>query len=271
MPASVPFRPEAAFERGADLPALRRCPSIDEALSRMMYLAEHRRPLGIVCGPPGCGKSDLLQLVFGELRGQGVLLDMATIESGLFGWTLAAALGLGPCWSQPPWMAWRRVEDHLQGRCRSGRPLTLLLNRLDLADAHTLQCVERLMAPVHEGASVSVLAAGQLPLPLGLHELMRRQADVRIELGPLGPEEVRLYVEGLTRQQGLPAFDKASITALHARTGGRLRDLRRCALLALLAAETEECPAISPELVALAAEELPGRVDASAAVDLLYS
>ncbi len=271
MTGNLSTRPESAFAQPAGLAALRACPSFHEACARMLYLVENRRSLGLVVGPAGCGKSDLLELVHQAIPGQGVVLDMATLDAASFGWKLAAELGLAPRADQPAACTWQRVEDHLHGQSRSGQPLTLLLSRLDLADPGSLRCLERLMGTAVGSGHITVLAAGQDPLPLELRDLMQRYADMRIELGPLCIEELRLYLEHLTGFYQLASFDEGAIDGLHRLTGGLLRDVRRCALLALLAAESQQQPVVSEEMIVSIEDELPNGARTIPSAELLYS
>ena len=72
----------------------------EEALARLHFLVDHRRRLGLLEGPAGCGKTMLMDIA-GRIRQQGrqvVTMNLMGLDAGEFLWRLAAGLGANPAW-----------------------------------------------------------------------------------------------------------------------------------------------------------------------------
>lgn len=262
-PCVFPLKaPGAIFSEGRDLPALRGLPSVEEALARMLYLIERQRPFGLVAGPDGVGHRDLLELVRGELKATAqpvVLLKRDSLEPSNLGWALAAQLRLAPASSGDDETTWRRVEDCLAGRHLSGQTTVLLLEHLDATSAAGSPGVERLLRWAVSCGGATVVSSAQTPLRAPVQELVRRYADVRIELQPFSCEELCLYLNGAMSMADLPRFTESAVTAVFEETGGVLREVRRLGRLAVLAAEADALTVIDADVIERVASELPMR------------
>lgn len=245
------------FEDGTALGALRGVPAFEEALSRLLYLAEHGRPCGIVRGPAGSGKSPLLECVIGELRCGGQEcgeIDLRRTSADEFSWRLACELGTAPSRSDHRW-CWRLIEDALRGRALAGRMTILTLDHLGEQGTDLLAELQRLLAIAEASAGwVTVLCAARSELRAVDH-FVHAHSELRIELGPLDVDETGEFLRRVVETTGCCPFDEESVGALHAHSRGVLRDLMTLCRLAILARSGEETPHVTAEIVRLVAAE----------------
>jgi type II secretory pathway predicted ATPase ExeA len=240
------------FEDGSAAAALRGLPSFEEALARLLHTAEHGRPFGIVRGPAGAGKSQLLECVAREARG-GVQIDLRRSSAGEFVDQLCDELGAALT-AKPH--AWKVIEDILLGRALAARPTLLLLDHLEAADADLLRQVERLLAVAEASAGwCTVLAAGCTPSAV-VESIARVHGELRIELGHLEADETAQYLQQVVVQSDCPPFTDKAAAAVHDATGGLLRDIVRLCRLTLFAASTEEASEVTAEIVRMVTGEL---------------
>jgi general secretion pathway protein A len=240
------------FEDGSAAVALRGLPAFDEALARLLHTAEHGRPFGIVRGPTGTGKSQLLVCVAREAHGC-VQIDLRRSSATEFVDQLCDELGVAPT-AKPH--SWKHVEDALLGRAHAARPTLLLLDHLDAAEAELLRQVERLLAVAETSAGwCTVLAAGRVPSDQ-VEAIARAHGELRIELGPFEAAETAQYLQQVVMQSDCLPFSDQAAAAVHDATGGLLRDILRLGRLALFAAATEEADEVTAETVWMVTGEL---------------
>lgn len=240
------------FEDGSATAALRGLPAFEEALARLLHTAEHGRPFGIVRGPAGSGKSQLLECIAQELRECGQI-DLRRSSAGEFVDQLGDELGVAPAAKT---RGWKDVEDALTGRAHAARPTLLLLDHLDAADSELIRQVERLLAVAEASAGwCTVLAAGRVP-SAEVEAIARRHGELRIELGPFEAAETAQFLQQVVLQSDCPPFTEEAAAAVHDATGGLLRDILRLGRLALFAASTEEADEVTAQTVWMVTGEL---------------
>lgn len=240
------------FEDGSAVAALRGLPAFDEALARLLHTAEHGRPFGIVRGPAGTGKSQLLDCVARQSRGC-VQIDLRRSSATEFVDQLCDELGVIRTATAP---GWKQVDDSLLGRAHAARPTLLLLDHLDAAEADLLRQVERLLAVAEASAGwCTVLAAGRVP-SAQVDAIARVHGELRIELGPFEIDETLRYLQQVAVQSDCPPFTNEAAAAVHDVTGGLLREILRLCRLALFAASTEDAEEVTAEMVRMVTGEL---------------
>lgn len=262
------------FEDGSALRLLRGLPPFEEALARLLHLAEHGRPCGIVRGPAGVGKSTLLEFVSSEFRRSGVesgQIDLRRIDSSEFPWKLACELGVAPSTTEAS-PCWRLVEDALLGRAVASRLTILLIDHLETADALLARNMERLMALASAASGwCTILGAGRLDSPT-VDQLVTEHSELRIELPVLEAGETDEFLRRVAEETGCVPFDRGARRAIHQRTQGLVREIVRLGRLAHLARVVDNAAVVSEEMVTMVAGELTGdsgaqRTDAIAVTD----
>jgi general secretion pathway protein A len=246
------YREINPFEDGSAAASLRGLPGFEEALARLLHTAEHGRPFGIVRGPAGTGKSQLLECLGRELR-QYVGVDLRRSSAGEFVDQLCDELGVNHTAQA---RSWKGIEDVLLGRAHAARPTVLLLDHLEAADSELIAQVERLLAVADAAAGwCSVLAAGRIPSP-DVAAIARRHGELRIDLEPFAEDETMLFLQQVVSSRGCHPFTGEAAAAMHEATGGLFRDIVRLGRLALFAVSTDGAPSVSAETVWMVAGEL---------------
>lgn len=247
------------FEDDSALAGLRGLPSFEEALARLLHTAEHGRPFGIVRGPAGTGKTELLNCVAFESRQAGQecgQIDLRRCSADEFAWRLACELGAAPM-STDPQRCWRSVEDTIMGRALARRPTLLLFDHLDAADTALTQQLQRLLAIAHASAGWCMVLCAGCAEHAGVETIARQHADLRIELGPLHESEVCELLQHIVDRSGCAPFTLAAMRAIHTHTGGLVRNILHLGRLCLLARLAEEITEVTDEIVSTAAGEVP--------------
>lgn len=221
--------------------------SIDEALARCEYLIQQRRPLGIVTGSAGLGKTHLLRTLAtsGTIHSgtvsttPPVFLDVTASDRRAFLHALSDGLGLA-LWSQRPDDGLQPIFDRLQGLGECGGHQVILLDQLDRAEHSVVLALRGILAASLFARSLTVIATVRPPLPATILELSADFADVRIELQSLERNEADDLLHS-SLDAGSPAsrIDPDVLDELYRLTRGNPRDIERLTRLAQLAAEAE--------------------------------
>ncbi|MGE3999706.1 MAG: hypothetical protein AB7I48_05775, partial [Planctomycetaceae bacterium] len=235
------------FEDDRILAVALRLPSFEEALARVLYLVEHRRPCGLVVGLAGTGKTLLLGAVFRELcsskssRTSCRPLQINLRASGGAGlpWTLATRMGLSPSLSLRSEAMWRSIEDRFQGAAMSGLPMVPIIDHLEQTDSSAVLELGRCCQLALQFGS-TVLLSVRPPLSGDLADVVRPLCDLRIELPLWTAHETSTFVSQILQEGRLPEPAPGTIDAIHACAGGRMRDTLQVLRLAVFAAQTQE-------------------------------
>ena len=233
----------------------------DEALSRLLYLAENQRRFGLLIGPAGTGKSLLLDVLSSEVGREThhvAALDTVGLSRHELLWQVAVALRLAPSDSISRWALWRMIDDHVSALGQSGIHWLLLIDHLERADPDCLPLLERLL---HRSPSVTVVASVRTSGLAAISPVLCELSELRIELTALNRNQTKAYVNGLLSQGGCPTqpFDESAINSIFRHSAGIPRGINRLCDLSLLAGMSEDNQVITEAIVESAAYELQYR------------
>jgi general secretion pathway protein A len=248
----APFDTRSVFFAGA---------SHHEGLARLDYLVESGQGCGIVTGPTGVGKSTLLHMFAQDCVGahRGVVsIDLTALGPADLLRHLAEGLGTSSHADGQISKLWTEVSDGLIGHRHTRRGSIVILDHLDQAAADCRPVVRRLLAQHARLSDLTLIlafAGGSYPV---VAKEWRQEADLRIELSPLTPDETAAFLQALlgARELSPDAFEPAAAEVVFQLTGGVPRHIVRLFAHSLLAAAHDRQPHISSEVVEAAMHEL---------------
>lgn len=234
-----------------------------EALARLLFLVEQRRPFGLMRGPAGSGKSLVLNVAAREAKQLG--RELAVVD--LFGrdpqemlWQLAVAWRLGPKERCSRWWLWQAVSDHLQALQTARLSAVLICDHLDRADADCLTLLEQLLHfPAASDGCLTILAAAREDFGEHIVTELLEHSDLRIDLPSLSRDETETLVTGLLHKAGCQRalFDDEALSTIHRLTHGEPRAILRLCDVTLAAGAFQEASHIDAHTVQAATGELP--------------
>lgn len=233
----------------------------EEALARLLYLAEYGRAGGLLVGVPGSGKTTVLNEAARDLKLGGrqvIAVDMAYLGEEELVESLFAAFRVRPTATTRA-AIYRELASLAAGANLAGRPTVLLLDDVDLAESSALEAIDRVLRCFGaDSGTVTVLATASDAVKARACNWIDRTAELRIDLGPLSAEEVAGFlaitslVDGVTRR-----YSRDAALVVYDHTTGQPRQIGRLARLAALAAEAAGADEIDAALVQAVANELP--------------
>lgn len=236
-------------------------PGHEEALARLYFLIEERRPCGVLQGAAGTGKTLLFRMIERELartQRNRVSIDLTGLDGDEFLWELAEALELTPQDGEPPRRLWQLVEDQLHALSLSGLETVVLLDAWERSDAGCTAVVERLLGAAHNTGALTMLVGVRARPDAKMPGVLAELSDLRIELAPLDRLHTAGYVRSHLARAGTTrdVFHTDALAAIHEHSGGVPRQINRICHFALLAAMGEESASVDAACVTRAAREL---------------
>jgi general secretion pathway protein A len=232
---------ETPFRTRLDPRFFHQSPTHEEALARLHFLIDYGRRLGLLIGPKGSGKSLLLEVFAGELRGRGLpvaKVNLLGIDHHEMMWLLACDLGLNPCGAPPSPSLWRLVTDRITEYRYQQLDTVILFDDANRATDETLTQVARLVQfDCSPEARLTVVLAGSPERIRRLGDPLLERAELRIDVDPWEPADTEDYVKASLARAGrqAPVFDLAAVQRLHQLGEGIPRRINQLADLALLA------------------------------------
>jgi general secretion pathway protein A len=253
---------QSPFRGDLDPKSYYQSPTHEEALARLSFLVGQHRRLGLLVGPPGSGKSLLLEVFAEQARRRGAQvarLSLLDVEPTEMLWLLACQWGLNPAPTASAAALWRAIADRLfEFRCQQWDAV-VLLDDAHRADPQTLQHVTRLARfDPSPDMRLTVVLAGRNEGMARLGESLLGLAALRIDLEPWERNETESFVNTQLAQAGRrsPVFDEPAVDRLHELSHGIPRRVSQLADLALLAGAGRNLDQIDAEVVETAYQEL---------------
>ena len=234
----------------------------EEALARLHFLVEQQRRLGMLVGPPGCGKSMLLEVFAGKLDRKEfhvARVNLLGMDDHEWIWTLASQMGMNPSVDAPGFRIWRMVSDRLTENRYQEIGTVVLLDDADDAESETLTQIVRL---VHlgtlPGSALTIILTADSDRTDLVGARLIELAELRIELEPWNESETTEYVKHSFARAGrkTPVFGPSALVRLHQLTGGIPRKVNQLAELSLLAGAGAEMNEIDPPTIDAVYQEL---------------
>lgn len=206
----------------------------EAAVAKLAYVAEQPGAAAVLCGPPGTGKSLVLQAAARMLESAGHACRI---------------------------VSWRSLREAAPGDC----PDVLLVDAVDDAAAGELAAVLDRCWAINPQSRIILAGAGRMLTLIARDARLERRMGLRAVLTPCSRVETqRLVADRLAtgHDQASGAMTAAAVAeTIHEITGGIPADIERLASLAALVAADRSTSRLTPELI----ERVHGRLAVTAA------
>lgn len=197
-------------------------PAIEEAVSRLAWVAEQGQPFVLLQGGRSVGKSTVLSLAEAECRAAGltsIRLNTAALDLPAFLHQLAGALSIVPASGTSTVDLMGQIRDEVNGRAVCDQRLAILLDdlHLTLSDAEPMLRFLMALGQMTEGA-VSVIATASEDIAGGIAEL----SELRVVLEPYRAEHALEFVLGSLQQTSVTDDGVAAIVEYGGGLPGRM-------------------------------------------------
>lgn len=236
-------------------------PTHEEAFSRLLFLWEQQRRLGLLMGPTGSGKTSLLRHFARHVRRCGAptaMLSLIGLEPGEALARIAAdfAMALSPSATLP--RIWRALEDRLNEFAYEQVSVVILCDDADQASASVIEHVQRLIVSSPAECKMTVVLSGRLEQIGRVGRRLLDSADLRIDLPPWTRDETAAMLSEFLSAEpsGCPRFSLDAIERLYALSRGLPRRICHLADMALVVARSRGADEIDSDLIDLVHDEL---------------
>lgn len=236
--------------------------SQEEALSRLHFLVENRRRLGLLIGGKGSGKSMLLEVAAKQFRQQGqqvCLASVMSVDGDEFLWKVAAGLGANPKIDASSRSMWLEIDDRIRANRYQRIGTVLLFDDVQEAESEVLSAIARL-------SQFDMCDDSRLTLVLGcdatkthlLGERLQELFDLRVELDPWSEAETRQFVGSALAAAAcsIDLFTETALVRMQELTGGVPRRVQQLAQLSLIAAAAQDLDDIDEHTLEAVQREL---------------
>ena len=233
-----------------------------EALSRLRYLVQSGKRLGIVIGNPGVGKSMLLEVLAGETRNQGYAVarcDLLGLSVREFYWQLSCQLEAQARVEDELLRLSRQVTDRLQQNHMQRVRTLMLLDNCDQAGADVTTQLERFGRWQFGAESLlTMILVSDTQRVARLGDRLADLVDLRIDLEPWDELDTIGYIQHALFEAGSPKplFEEEALSELHKLAAGVPRQVNRLAENSLLAGSTYKQKVVDTDAVKSAYESL---------------
>jgi general secretion pathway protein A len=236
-------------------------PGHDEALARLLFLAETTSAGGILLGESGLGKTLLLEVFARTLRRKGVATAfVSAVQPDVAEMTFSLAAQWGA--SLPAGLPATRLVRVLAERLAELRydqvPAVLMIDDLAHASESRLASLDEFLATLGHANAPTIVAASEPEALARLPRSLGCRADLTIELPAWSAEDVGQYLAHRLSKAGCTQtlFDDAAVLALSEASAGNPRRVSQLAQLALVAAAAQSVDTIDAETVHEVCQEL---------------
>lgn len=235
----------------------------EEALARLLYVADEQKNFAAFTGPSGTGKSltlGVFQTILKRTPHHCVNIDLFGLGEEELLWQLCAQLRLGPAYSTGLPQLWRQLTDYLTGLQLTQGRVIFLLDHFDESHFECTKSIERLL---HTGnqrySSLSIVTT--------LNNLKSEQAtavahlsDLAIELAGLDQETTQSYINHRLSISGCSetVFSTDAFKEIHQATQGTPEKINQICDLALLAGYEQNLKLINADVITRAVHEIKG-------------
>ncbi|MFH1303124.1 MAG: AAA family ATPase [Planctomycetota bacterium] len=254
---------QAPFHQQLDLEYFFESEFHEEALARLLFVADEQKKCAIFTGPSGTGKTLTLRVVQHLLKRspyQCEYLDLFGLGEEEFLWQLCAQLRLGPSHTTQLPQLWRQLTDYLTGLQLTQNRVILLLDHVDQCRPECIKTIERL---IHTGnqqfPSLAIVPALE-KLNSESSATVSHLSDLSIELAQFDQPTTENYIRHRLSLAGCsePVFTGGAFEKIYKASSGIPEKINQICDLALLAGYEQNLLEIDADVIARAGHEIKG-------------
>ncbi|QDT40393.1 hypothetical protein Pan241w_04500 [Gimesia alba] len=254
---------QAPFDQQLDLEYFFESEFHEEALARLLFVAEEQKKCAVFTGPEGTGKSFTLKVFETILKRspyQCESIDLFGLGEEEFLWQLCAQLRLGPAYTTQLPQLWRQLTDYLMGLQLTQGRLILLLDHVDQSRAECLKSIERLLHTGNQRFPSLTIVTALENLNSGEAAAVSQFSDLAIELGPFDQETTENYIRYRLNCSGCSKspFTADAFREIQKATEGIPENINQICDLALLAGYEQNLQEIDSDVITRAGFEIKG-------------
>lgn len=235
----------------------------EEALARLLYVADEQKRCALFSGPAGTGKTltlKVLQHLSKRSAHDCEYIDLLGLGEEEFLWQLCAQFRLGPAYDSKPTQLWRQLTDYLTGLQLTQSRAVLLLDHVDQSRSECLKTIERLLHVGNQRHSSLSLVTTFDNLNSEVAGAVSRFSELAIELAPFDQKMTEHYIQHRIKVSGCskPLFTAEAFTEIHKTTHGLPHQINQICDLGLLAGYEQNLQEIGAEVINRAGSEIKG-------------
>tara|TARA_R110002095_G_scaffold149662_1_gene129369 strand:+ start:231 stop:1160 length:930 start_codon:yes stop_codon:yes gene_type:complete len=254
---------QAPFHQQLDLEYFFESELHEEAIARLLFVADEKKKCAVFTGPSGTGKTLTLRVIQHLLKRSSYrceYLDLLGLGEEDFLWQLCAQLRLGPAHTTKLPQLWRLLTDYLTGLELTQNRVILLLDHVDQCPPECLKTMERLIHTGNQKFPSLCLVATLEKLNSDTAATVCRLSDLSIELAPFDRETTQNYIQHRLSLAGCPGpvFTERAFEKIHHASGGIPEKINQICDLALLAGYEQNLLEIDADVIVRAGHEIKG-------------
>lgn len=254
---------QAPFNQRLDLEYFFESELHEEALARLLFVADEQKKGAVFAGPSGTGKTltlKVLQYLLKRSPHRCEYIDLLGLTEEEFLWQVCAQLRLGPAHTTALPQLWRSLADYLTGLQLTQSRVILLLDHVDKSHAEYLKSIERLLhSGNQEYPSLSIVSTFE-NLNSGQATNVSYLSDLAIELAPFDLETTQNYIVHRLSQSGCSktVFTDDAFEEIQKTAEGTPQKINQICDLALLAGYEQGLEQIDSSVIKSANLEIKG-------------
>jgi type II secretory pathway predicted ATPase ExeA len=237
-----------------------------EALSRLEYLVNERKPLGVLTGVYGCGKTLLLHSLATDMRLQAAVFSTVNNprvdDLGMLRMILHGFKKIDPPTNKADVLM--ELEKWATDTAEDGKHSVIVIDEAHaIENEKTFEELRLLLnLQTDKRSLVTLLLVGQPELRprIESNKQLNQRVSMRCHLGPFGAEETARYINHRLEIAGAQTelFSPEQTALVHKLSGGIPRWINQICHLSLMVGFSKEAQTITPEIIREAVHDLVG-------------
>ncbi len=234
----------------------------EEALARFEFLVENKRPLGVLVGASGVGKTSFLRHIAGSCPRYAGIPNVNVVYVSMLGLAAGELFGeayralCGGRLDTADHRTWRKLLDYFSAAQCEGTHTVALVDDVESSSSAAEEDLNRLVAT---SSPLTVVMAVESQLGTTVSRNLWERSDLQIELPTWGAEQVAEFLTWNCNRLGrsVSPFTPTAVARIQELSHGIARRVVQLADLALVAGAVAHRESVDVECVEQVSAELP--------------